>query len=475
MARPRNKRPVSVAIIGPDKAGRYCAFLTVGVKANGRPDRRKRSGRTPDEVADKIRQLEDEMTARGRVAKPGRVPTVAEWLQRWLDEIVSDLRAGTLYRAYGWAIRRHLVPGLGAHRLDRLEPHHIEKLYRQLGERLSASSVHGVHRVLRAACNEAVRRGVIASNPVLIARSPRLNEDEVTPLHVDEVRRILAVCEERRNGTRWTIGLPLGLRQGEALGLPWMKPARSTRDTPHGLDPETGYLTVGQKAERRKWRHGCGDERACAARRCRTQPCRSWHHGCGTAPCGREPRSCPDRQYGPCRTHKRGCPICPSDCTRHASSCPQRTGGGIVMSDPKSRAGRRRIALAEQMLSRIKTHRKEQLAERLAAGPLWEDHGLVWCQPDGKPIDARQDWAEWKEILKEADVRNARVHDGRHTAATMLLLQGIDSRTVMEVMGWGDAGQLKRYQHVVDELRAEAARRVGDLLWGPATTAATRR
>lgn len=94
-----------------------------------------------------------------------------------------------------------------------------------------------------------------------------------------------------------------------------------------------------------------------------------------------------------------------------------------------------------------------------------DDFGLVWCQPNGRPIDARADW-RWKAVCREAGVRDARVHDGRHAAATMLLLQGADEQTVMAVMGWSDRRMLRRYQHVIDELRVEASKRVGALLWG---------
>lgn len=98
---------------------------------------------------------------------------------------------------------------------------------------------------------------------------------------------------------------------------------------------------------------------------------------------------------------------------------------------------------------------------------MWEEHNLVWCQPNGRPIDARADWEEWKEILELAGVRDARVHDGRHTAATMLLLQGVDDATGMAVMGWSDRRMLARYQHVIAQLRQEATRRVTELLYGP--------
>ena len=64
-----------------------------------------------------------------------------------------------------------------------------------------------------------------------------------------------------------------------------------------------------------------------------------------------------------------------------------------------------------------------------------------------------------------AGVRDARLHDARHTAATMLLVQGVDSRTVMDLLGWSQVTMTRRYQHVVDELRTEATRRIGALLW----------
>lgn len=66
-------------------------------------------------------------------------------------------------------------------------------------------------------------------------------------------------------------------------------------------------------------------------------------------------------------------------------------------------------------------------------------------------------------MLNELDVGHYWVHDARHTAATVLLVRGVDTRIVMDSMGWAQASMLKRYQHVVDELRIEAARRMGTL------------
>lgn len=71
-------------------------------------------------------------------------------------------------------------------------------------------------------------------------------------------------------------------------------------------------------------------------------------------------------------------------------------------------------------------------------------------------------------------MRPARLHDARHTAATLLLVQGVDPRVVMDLMGWSHVAMTSRYQHVVPELRRLAAERMTVALWGDdATSGAT--
>ena len=222
------------------------------------------------------------------------------------------------------------------------------------------------------------------------------------PLTPDEAARLIDVASAQPGGARWSVALALGLRQGEALGLGW-----------DVVNLDAGTLSVRRALQRHTAQHGCA----------------------GT--CGR---------------------------TR-AADCPDRIGGGLVLVEPKSRAGRRRIALPRPLVDSLRDHRKRQVEQRLRAGTIWQEHGLVFCQPNGRPIDSRKDWAEWKELLAEAGVRDARLHDARHTAATLLLVQGVNARTVMDVMGWTEARMLSRYQHVVDELRRDAADRMGEALW----------
>jgi integrase len=88
--------------------------------------------------------------------------------------------------------RHDLIPGLGKHRLDRLEPEHLEKLWVRMMRNGSApGTAHQAHRTLRTALNEAVRRGHLVRNPATLAKAPRLVELEVEPYTVDEVRLLL--------------------------------------------------------------------------------------------------------------------------------------------------------------------------------------------------------------------------------------------------------------------------------------------
>lgn len=75
---------------------------------------------------------------------------------------------------------------------------------------------------------------------------------------------------------------------------------------------------------------------------------------------------------------------------------------------------------------------------------------------------------EWKALLEAANVRDARLHDARHTAATTLLVLDVPPRAIADVMGWspGSAAQMAgRCTHVPDAIRQGIARQVGGLLW----------
>ncbi|MGI8576482.1 MAG: site-specific integrase [Nocardioidaceae bacterium] len=103
-------------------------------------------------------------------------------------------------------------------------------------------------------------------------------------------------------------------------------------------------------------------------------------------------------------------------------------GQGLVLVPPKSRAGRRTIAVPAQLVAALRAHRTAQVAERLHAGELWETGASCSASPTVGPSTHARTGGAWKALLCTAGVRDARLHDARHTAATLLLQQGVPAR-----------------------------------------------
>ncbi|HEV7931889.1 MAG TPA: tyrosine-type recombinase/integrase [Actinomadura sp.] len=104
-------------------------------------------------------------------------------------------------------------------------------------------------------------------------------------------------------------------------------------------------------------------------------------------------------------------------------------------------------------------------AERHNAGQLWNDGDWLFATPAGGALNPRTDWDDWKKLLVKAGVRDGRLHDARHTAATVLLLLGVPERAVMSIMGWSHTAMATRYQHVTGAIQRDIADRVGGLIW----------
>jgi Phage integrase family len=121
--------------------------------------------------------------------------------------------------------------------------------------------------------------------------------------------------------------------------------------------------------------------------------------------------------------------------------------------------------LPPQLVALLRAHRAEQERERELTRELWHDEDWVFATPAGQPINPRTDYTEWKRLLKDAGLRESRLHDARHTAATVLLVLRQPTPTVMSPMGWSSESMAARYQHVTDALRSQVASQVGELIW----------
>jgi integrase len=116
------------------------------------------------------------------------------------------------------------------------------------------------------------------------------------------------------------------------------------------------------------------------------------------------------------------------------------------------------------LIRELKAHWRKQKKLKEAAGNEWEENDLCFPNSLGKPYEPR-DWADWKWLCRAAGVRAARLHDARHTAATLLLEQKVDIRVVQEILGHSTLAVTKRYTHVTSRLAKEAAEHVARALW----------
>ncbi|WP_375504497.1 tyrosine-type recombinase/integrase, partial [uncultured Jatrophihabitans sp.] len=111
------------------------------------------------------------------------------------------------------------------------------------------------------------------------------------------------------------------------------------------------------------------------------------------------------------------------------------TGVGLVYEEPKTDRSRRTIALPAQLTAALRAHREAQRDEHATNGNMTgqstadgdgpQGDALVFTRPDGQPIDKSADYKQWRRLLADAGVGHVRLHDARHTAATLLQVRGI--------------------------------------------------
>ncbi len=307
--------------------------------------------------------------------------TVGEWLEEWLAGRSVAGRAPKTLISYRSLLRTHLVPAIGHIRLVDLTPGQIEHFYASLPSRSLASHCHSV---LGASLRAAVRRGLLARNPVDSAAKPRTQWHEQKVLSRTEVQALLNTVREHRLYPLFFLALSTGMRQGELLGLRW-----------EDVDFDHGAISVQVQ-----------------------------------------------RQYLP--------------------------GQGVVERPTKEHRGVRHIEMTTA--EREILHRQAACleAERTAAGPLWQEHGLVFPSACGTPMNARNLVRVFKNALLRAGLADVHFHTLRHTAGTHLAHDsGGNLNAVQERLGHADvATTLRMYGHALKGSQEAIAERTMRSLLG---------
>lgn len=195
--------------------GRWVASVDLGT-VNGKRLRKTFYGRTRKEATIKLQTALAQKQTNSLVT---RSSTVEAWLNYWLDVICTEqgLKVNTM-KSHRSKVERHLIPALGAHRLDKLETEHIRRLYADMRTRgYKEYSIRQVHAVLKRALRVAVNERRLTHNPADPVRFGAM-ETRRTGLTVADARKVLTAAGD---DPRFFLALYLGMRQGEVLALRW--------------------------------------------------------------------------------------------------------------------------------------------------------------------------------------------------------------------------------------------------------------
>jgi len=140
-------------------------------------------------------------------------------------------------------------------------------------------------------------------------------------------------------------------------------------------------------------------------------------------------------------------------------------GSGIQFSAPKTRFGKRSVALGSKTIELLRKHYERQQDERKVAAEKWVEHGLIFTTSLGGPIHPRNLLRDFKIILKHAGLPIIRFHDLRHTAASLMLNNNIAPIIVSRRLGHAKASiTLDIYGHLISSLQTEVAEKIDELI-----------
>ncbi len=143
-------------------------------------------------------------------------------------------------------------------------------------------------------------------------------------------------------------------------------------------------------------------------------------------------------------------------------------GGEPLFGQPKTQKSRRTVWLSATACEALETHRLNQPSQRQLAGAAWKEYGLAFTNALGKPLDNSHVLSRGLHpLLDKAGLPRMRFHDLRHTAATVLLSQGVPVKVVSELLGHSDISTtLRIYAHVIEGAQEQAVSVMDKLFHG---------
>lgn len=322
----------------------------------------------------------------------------------------------TVHRDYSLTLRKHVLPRLGKVTLSRLSVEQVRSLHQQVQESTSLGNANKVVRVLKSSLSDAEREGKVARNVAKLVRLPKSTNTR-PPLSDEDAITVIKKGTGDPMYSRYLMGLLLGCRQGEVLGLTWDR-----------VDLDAGTVRLDWQLQQLPYRHGCGTG---------------------------QPWPCERKAAGHCKNKQLDVPPGYEFVQLHGSRCLVR---------PKTSAGVRVIPMPGILVDALRRRRRESIGTP-------NPHGLVWSDAQGQPIDDRNDLAAWKDLQERLGLPGVDLHSIRHTTATLLLKLGVPDTVRMQIMGHSTAAVTRIYEHVDTAMARQALDLVADHLSAPPTTA----
>jgi integrase len=408
----RDRRTAGKGSVYQMANGQWCAQIEAGFTPAGRRKYLRRWRPNRKQAEDALGEL---LRQQQRNLEPGTSgQMLTAYLDAWVDGLEGVLAPKTV-AAYRADIA-HVKSVIGTVRLDKLTPTHVRQLLTALPKRgLAPKSALNVRTTLNTAVQQAVKDRILDWNPVAVVDRPRVERVDVVPLTAYQAKQVLAALDGHRLAALYSVAVAVGLRLSEALGLTWDR-----------IDLDIGVVQVRKQVQRLHYCYEC--------RR---------HHG-----------------------RKTGCPWC--------GATPEARDRHYVLVDLKSKRSRRDIPLPGFATRALRDHRRLQVAERLESGPRWTDGCCDRCsntdwdlvftthsdRTAGRPIHPTQALKFFQDTCETAVGMRPRFHDLRHTAATLLLAQGVPLAEIQDILGHSSITVTKDlYSHLdVEHLRGAAGK-----------------
>lgn len=218
----RKKNAQGAGTIRKRTDGRWEARFTTGFDpATGKQVQKSIYGKTQKEVRERLNQTITELDA-GTYLEPSR-ETVGQWLDTWLETYVTYSVKPYTVDSYRRVCANYLAPALGRISLSALTTPQIQQFYNSLlvEKKLNPKTVRNIHGILHRALHQAVRLGMIRSNPTDLCDLPKTRRKEIQPLEQKDISAFLTTLEGHPFEILYKVTLFTGMRQGEVLGLTW--------------------------------------------------------------------------------------------------------------------------------------------------------------------------------------------------------------------------------------------------------------